>query len=71
MNIKLTERDLQKIFDSALAAIKSSYNTAISSELQATSYIIEAFADHVTANCGECLNLEQPKPRDWESGSID
>lgn len=66
MQIKLTERDLQKIFDLALAAIKSGHNPALPSELQATSCILAAFADFVQSQ-GICLEIEQPKPREWQS----
>lgn len=66
MNIKLTEQDIQKIFDLALAAIKSGHNTALPSELQATGFVLQAFADFVQSK-GMCLEIEQPRPREWQS----
>lgn len=66
MDIKLTEQDLQKIYDAALYAVKSDSNNAIDSHLWPILCTINSFVNHVN-NLGNDINLEQPKPRNWQS----
>lgn len=66
MDIKLTEQDLQKIYDAALYDLKSGSNTAVDSHLWPILCTITAFVNYVNKQ-DNCIALKYPQPRNWQS----